>query len=512
MKKIKQKNKFISLFKYNILISSGVMKIIPFYRSCFFLFLFVTSFRAYSMQGIFFPKENQRNCWSPKQVEREKFTASLDNAAAKQTRRTNGELPSEKINQSDSASDQGDEIFCIVKSVGNSAVNSPNNSTFGYSQNDGTLNLDFKKEANQGGRLKAREKSAILRETEEKDPRFTLDQINERLSDIEQIIATASEKNKVASNAASAIDINLVETASSMKKNDFNTLANLWAKLVEVSSLLREETDQLRKLRMEIERSPSLLQSQSEIPIDQASFEKKRLAQDEIDLLTNAITHHEKMIHFLFRGTTIIDEWIHDLWTNHLIFAVSSSSDAPVNDLGMMEVEKENCYKNGVSILQILAANHSEDEDQEIASFFARVADSEYDKMKNIFLDNSERRDEIIKNNKSILAFCSTVNSLQEKIRENKDLAQQSPEERAVILYQDAVQWHREHCHLIMSMVEQLILDNEGDLASSENRSKILNELASGAEAQARRIEQLSAEKGSLRFGARIVNETSGGK
>ena len=89
-----------------------------------------------------------------------------------------------------------------------------------------------------------------------------------------------------------------------------------------------------------------------------------------MDLLTKTIVPHEKMVNFLFRGTSIMDEWIHKLWTKHLILAVSSSRAEGADDPGIEEEEKENCYKNSVAILQIFAANHSEDEDQEIASFF----------------------------------------------------------------------------------------------------------------------------------------------
>ena len=329
---------------------------------------------------------------------------------------------------------------------------------------------------------------------------------------IEQIIATASEKHNAAVAAANANNERLGETALAVKQREFNKLANLWVKVAEISSLLKDETNQLRELTKKMELSQSLLQRQREIGIEQSSLQKKQLAQDEMDLLTKTIVPHEKMVNFLFRGTSIMDEWIHKLWTKHLILAVSSSRAEGADDPGIEEEEKENCYKNSVAILQIFAANHSEDEDQEIASFFATVAESEYERMQSVTLENQDRYDEIIERNKSILTFCSIVDSLQEKIRENKGLANGAIQERVSSLYGEAVEWHRENYHLIMSIVEQLISGNEVDLASSENRSKILNELASGAEAQARRIEQLSAEKGSLRFGARIVNETSGGK
>lgn len=334
-------------------------------------------------------------------------------------------------------------------------------------------------------------------------------ELHEPPIDTEQIIAMASEKNEAALAAADANRASLTATTLSVKQGEFRKLANLWVKVAEVSSLLQDETNQLRELTRQMELSQSLLESQSEIDIENAPSRKKKLLQDQIDLLRRTIIPHEKRVNFLFRGTSIIDQWIRDFWTNHLIFVTSPSSVADVDDPEMQE--KENCYKNGVSILQILAANHSEDEDQESASFFAAVAESEYSNMQHIALENQEKRDEIMERNKSILAFCSTVDSLQEKIKENKDLAKESTQERVTSLYEEAIQWHEQNCLLIMEVVEQLISGNEAT-SELERRSGVLSELASGAELQAQRIKELEKEEYSLRFTTRIVNEVRGGK
>lgn len=527
------------------------MKKNPLCRSYFFLFLLVTCWRALAMERIVDPKKNSNETSFQEQLERAKqSTDSFSEISESKQRRTDGKLPGEKITTANSSPNDGAEIFHNVPSCYTSYSSQMHSSNSSPKENELRVGIDshhsmegYDLEARKAALKTELESKLFLRQpTEEcmKQGEVELGQkcssrkllraasfpiirrstelprtplvtpprnkasitriwkegsipklgLSEPLSAIEQIIAIAFEKNKAASAAVNANHAILTEAARSVQQVEFNKLANLWVNVAEVSSLLQDETNQLRELTRQMELSHSLLESESVMSIETASSQNKKLAQDEINLLTKTIASHEKTVHFLFRGTTIIDEWIHNLWTNHLIFAVSSSSDVGADDLETREVEKENCYKNGVSILQIFAANHSEDEDQESASFFARVAESEYSKMQDMISENKERCDEIIERNKRVLAFCSTVDSLQEKIRENKDLATQASQERIAVLYGEAVQWHEENCRLIMSMVEQLISDSELDPAL-ENRSNALSDLASGAELQAKRLEKL---------------------
>ena len=513
------------------------MNIIPLCRSCTFLFLFFIALSAYSMETEgFFLKRNSRTSAFQEQVEREReLTAPLNDISANEQRMisaSSAQDGAEMFHSRSTGSSHDNEFdFCLnsQRDIGPrktaSKISSVSKLFLRPPSEEDEVELGQRVPGSQlliaaSFPITRRSSSMLVPTTplvtpprnkaaaaiswkEGPIPKLGL---NEPLSNIEEIIATASVKNQAATAATAATDANqegLTEAALLVKRGEFNRLANLWIKVIEVSSLLQDETNQLRELTRQMELSQSLLQPQSEMGVEMPFSQHQKLAQDEIDSLTSSIAPHEKMVNFSFRGTTIIDDWIHDLWTNHLIFAVSSSSVADVDLPEMQELEKENSYKNGVSILQIFAANHSEDEDQESASFFATVAESEYKNMQNIALENQEKRDEIIKRNKNILAFCSTIDSLQEKIKTNVDLAKKTDQERVAILYGEAAQWHKENCCLIMSIVQQLILGHEVD-PSCERTSQDLSTLASGAESQAQRIKALRAGSRPLGFVSKI--------
>ena len=518
------------------------MKIIPLCRSCFFLFLFVISSNALPMMGRSNNLDNNElnineGSAFKKTTERgRECTTPLNNTLAnEQGTPTTSSLEDEAGMFRDESSISSNENEFIGVPYYHHDINLSNIALKIRSESNLCLRPPSEEEVNEdevkvgkrfpGSQLLravsfpiTRRSSSIVVPTTplvtpprnkaaatmswKEGPIPKLD-LNEPLSHIEQIITTAVEKNAAALVAANANHETLTEAALSVKQEEFNRLANLWIKVIEVSSLLQDEKNQLRGLTRQMELPESLLQPQSEMGDEMPFSQHQKLAQDAIDSLRSTIAPHEKTVDFLFRGTVIIDDWIHDLWTNHLIFAASSSSVADVDLRGIQEFEKENSYKNGVSILQIFAANHGEDQDQEIASFFATVAESEYKNMQNIALENQVKRDEIIERNKNILAFCSTVDSLQEKIKKNVDLAQKADQERVAVLYEEAAQWHEENCRLIIRIVQQLILGHEVD-PSLENTSQELSNLASGAELQAQRIKALRAGSRPLGFVSKI--------
>lgn len=249
--------------------------------------------------------------------------------------------------------------------------------------------------------------------------------------------------------------------AVAMKKEEFNKVADYWTQVAEISSLLQKEKNELQKMIDKQEVSRSLLQQQGGYTIEASFSQDQKLEQDEIYLLEKTIIAHQNMVNFLFQGTSITHEWIHKLWTEHFNFAISSLADINVDDPEMKELEKENCYKNGVSILQILAANHSEDENQKVAAFFARVADSEYKKMKELSQD-LEMRHKIMEQNQEILTLCLKLDFSQE------------------------------NCDTIMNKVDQIISDKTMANELNERYQKLIKD-AEVAKALSKKLEKVAS-------------------
>ncbi len=303
---------------------------------------------------------------------------------------------------------------------------------------------------------------------------------NKPLFDIEQNLATIAERKQAASNATEVNRENLALADVAVKQAEFKKLGSLWSQVEEVCLLLQEERNQLSELITQIELSQSLLESQHQLDIKKTFAKSKPLVQNKIASLKKAIIPHEKMVFYLFRGAKTIDEWMHEMWTNDFSFAIASSSGKGIVDPVMAQVEEKNSYKNGASLLQIFAANHVEDEDDAIASFFYEVADFAYDEMEKM---QQEQAANIMKRNGDILDFCSNLNAVQRQIREDDDLSKQVDQE-AASLYQEAIRLHKANSLIIMEMVKELMSGNDVDPVS-KSRSQNYSESAYQCELKA---------------------------
>ena len=183
------------------------MKNIPLFRSCFFLFLFVISSNALPMMRHPDPFDREDKSVSPEQDKRTReLTNSSNDASGSKARRTDGKFPAEN----------DDNEFGIFHTV-SSAITPLRNKAL-------SLTISCKQR--------------LISKLE----------LNNLPTYIEQIIATASEKHNAAVAAANANNERLGETALAVKQREFNKLANLWVKVAEISSLLKDETNQLREL------------------------------------------------------------------------------------------------------------------------------------------------------------------------------------------------------------------------------------------------------------------------
>lgn len=446
------------------------MKVVPLFRSYFLLFLLLVFRSAYSMD-IFKLGSDLKE---PQQQEREQQVrkrADIADMAEGQERSTDDTLPHEQqnVNSGNNEVNTHKKDYRLLRTTSFPLTRSLNHllDIASYVTPPITPPITPPRKQNLTA-LFLKQKSAIN----------TV--LNKPLLYLEQIILTASQKKQAALDVAKMNDDSLTTDALSLKQEEFTRLGNLWIKIEEMSSLLQEDRHQLRELLTQVESSQASLESEKQMGVEKNFSESEQVVQNGIVLLNRTITSHEKMVFFSFRAAEIIDALIHGVW---------SSWDESGQELGLEQMEKENCYKNNVSILQLFAANHAEDEDERIASFFEKVADHEYAEMQKM---NKDRNDKIMERNKNILEFCSDIDFIKEKIKEDKDHRLQTDHKEEAMFYDEAIQWHKNNCEIMMEMVEQLMSDKQVDPVL-QVRSQKLNELADECENKATNIRDLAA-------------------
>lgn len=287
-------------------------------------------------------------------------------------------------------------------------------------------------------------------------------------------------RNNAATLLAAKKNSAFIEEADSIfREEEFKKLAKVWIKLASLSSSLEHKIAQLQTVLEQRQllnspRSPRLSQEDQESM--QVCYEGLMKADEEIDdeeierknasatLEKNTLAAYTRQLQFFLRGATILEQWIHQEWNEKIHSMESSSTSATSNKiLEIEQIEKESTYKKNLSILQMLAANHCEDEDQERCSFFSKVAYSEYDKM--ISMREGATSD-LMEKNKVIFECCLRVDLLSKKIEESQNAAIDSP-------IQAMTQSYKENCRLTMRIVEQLMKNEPVDQDIDEHINQL---------------------------------------